>query len=113
MRAVLAESYSDFPNAKKKFKECLDMAPKDDIYYERASRKLARYFKKSEDLVDFFLQLFLQGDVPAAAREKLAAYQKKPVTENVPVYWTEEDAAQHRVRSLCHLVLTLPEFQLD
>ena len=42
--AILAESYSDFLNAKKLFKECLKIAPQDDIYYERAQRKLAHYF---------------------------------------------------------------------
>ncbi len=46
--AVLAESYSDFALARKKFKECLDVAPVDDIYYERATRKLARYFRKED-----------------------------------------------------------------
>ena len=43
--AVLAEGYSDFKTAKAKFKECLEMAPHDDIYHERAERKLTRYFK--------------------------------------------------------------------
>jgi hypothetical protein len=28
-------------------------------------------------------------------------------------YWTEQDGADARVRTLCHLVLTQPEFQLD
>ena len=27
--------------------------------------------------------------------------------------WLTNDAANHRLRTLCHLVLTLPEFQLD
>ncbi|HLD98673.1 MAG TPA: FHA domain-containing protein [Bdellovibrionota bacterium] len=48
--AVLAESYSDFAVAKKKFEECLSTAPRDDIYYERAQRKLSHYFKKDEPL---------------------------------------------------------------
>ena len=46
--AVLAESYSDFAVAKKKFKECLETAPKDDIYHDRAQRKLARYFRRED-----------------------------------------------------------------
>lgn len=46
--AVLAESYSDFVMAKRKFQECLTTAPRDDVYYERAQRKLARYFKKDD-----------------------------------------------------------------
>ncbi|MFZ9596675.1 MAG: hypothetical protein ACO3A2_11445, partial [Bdellovibrionia bacterium] len=46
--AILAESYSDFENAKRLFKECLDAAPVDDIYHERSLRKLSHYFQKKE-----------------------------------------------------------------
>jgi pSer/pThr/pTyr-binding forkhead associated (FHA) protein/tetratricopeptide (TPR) repeat protein len=49
IEAVLAESYSDFTNSKKKFQECMQVAPKDDIYHERAERKLASYFLKNGD----------------------------------------------------------------
>ena len=44
--AVLAESYSDFVVAKKKFKEVLEVSPVDDIYRQRAERKLSKYFDK-------------------------------------------------------------------
>jgi hypothetical protein len=76
---------------------------------------LARRHKKTTDAeqLAFFLDLFLQGDVPDESRQRLLDYQKKSKTKKVPVYWTEQDAADQRVRSLCHLVLTLPEFQLD
>jgi tetratricopeptide (TPR) repeat protein len=46
--AILAESYSDFAFAKKKFNEILTFAPEDDIYYERARHKLSFYFRKDE-----------------------------------------------------------------
>jgi pSer/pThr/pTyr-binding forkhead associated (FHA) protein/tetratricopeptide (TPR) repeat protein len=46
---VLAESYSDFSVAKKKFQECKDVAPKDDIYHDRAERKLASFFKTADE----------------------------------------------------------------
>lgn len=46
--AVIAESYSDFATAKKMFQECLKVAPPDDIYHERAERKLSHYFKSDE-----------------------------------------------------------------
>jgi uncharacterized protein (DUF1800 family) len=76
---------------------------------------VARKYGKTTDakLVDFFLRLFLQGDVSAEARSQLLDYQQHAHKLPVPVYWTEQDAADHRVRSLCHLVLTLPEYQLD
>ncbi|HZY83312.1 MAG TPA: DUF1800 domain-containing protein, partial [Gemmataceae bacterium] len=71
------------------------------------------YNKKEEELVDFFLALFLQGDVPAESRQRLLDYQRRAKKQSVPVYWSARDGADHRVRALCHLVLTLPEFQLD
>src|SRR5262249_28387828 len=77
--------------------------------------ELARRHHRSSDseLVDFFLQLFLQDDVSKESRQKLSDYLEHARKQAVPVYWTEKDAAEHRVRALCHLVLTQPEFQLD
>jgi pSer/pThr/pTyr-binding forkhead associated (FHA) protein len=49
IEAVLAESYTDFETAKKKYLDCKTVAPKDDIYYERAERKLAGFFKPGEE----------------------------------------------------------------
>jgi uncharacterized protein (DUF1800 family) len=66
-----------------------------------------------EEVFDYFLQLLLQGDVPEPTRGQLRHYQLQARRQSVPVFWTEQDAAEHRVRALCHLVLTLPEFQLD
>ena len=76
---------------------------------------LVRKYGKSADaeVVDFFVQLFLHGDVPPPARSQLLEYQQQSSKLHAPAYWTEQDAADHRVRSLCHLVLTLPEFQLS
>jgi uncharacterized protein (DUF1800 family) len=69
--------------------------------------------KPGPELVDFFLKLFLDGDVPAEAKANLLQYEEKSRTQRIPVYWTERDAADHRVRALCHLALTLPEYQLS
>jgi hypothetical protein len=75
------------------------------------ARKYGR--QSDEDVADFFLTLFLQNDVPAEARQRLLSYQRQSRGQAFPVYWTVDDVAEHRVRALCHLVLTLPEFQLD
>ncbi len=66
-----------------------------------------------EAKVDLLLRVFLQGDIPAASRQRFLAYAGDTERQTYPVYWTAEDAANHRVRALCHLVLCLPEFQLD
>jgi uncharacterized protein (DUF1800 family) len=69
--------------------------------------------KSDQELVDFFLSLFYQDDVPQESRTRLLDYQKKSHDQPKPKFWTEKDASDHRIRALCHLVLTLPEFQLD
>jgi uncharacterized protein (DUF1800 family) len=73
-----------------------------------------RYGRRTdEEVVDFFLQLFLQGVVSSETRDRLLDYQRRSHQQMYPVYWRTRDVADHRVRALCHLVLTLPEFQLD
>jgi uncharacterized protein (DUF1800 family) len=68
--------------------------------------------RSDEELVSFFADLFLQGDILPDARGRLLQYLREASSRRAPVYWTPQDAADQRVRSLCHLVLTLPEFQL-
>jgi uncharacterized protein (DUF1800 family) len=77
--------------------------------------ELVRKHGKSSDAdtVGFFVELFLQGDLPTASRSSLMQYMQKSKTAPYPVYWSKEDVQEHRVRALCHLVLTQPEFQLD
>jgi uncharacterized protein (DUF1800 family) len=73
-----------------------------------------KYDRHSDaELVDLFLEVYLQGDAPVAAREKLLGYLKRARPEGMPAYYPEEEKSKHRIRALCHLVLTLPEFQLD
>ena len=45
------------------------------------------------EAVDFLLDVFLQGDVPAAARDKLLDYLKTARSVKYPVYWTDDDVA--------------------
>jgi len=74
----------------------------------------ARHGKQSdEEVVGFFLDLFLQGDVPPPTRASLLQYMQKSKQSPYPVYWSQDDVRQHRIRAVCHLVLTQPEFQLD
>jgi hypothetical protein len=65
------------------------------------------------EVVDFLLDVFLQGDVRPAARQKLLAYCADARKAKYPAYWSDADATRHRLRTVAHLTLTLPEFQLD
>jgi uncharacterized protein (DUF1800 family) len=69
--------------------------------------------QSDEDVVEFLVRLFLQGDVTPDARAKLVAYLAEARKRTYPAYWSEQDVADHRIRAVCHLVLTLPEFQLN
>lgn len=69
--------------------------------------------KTDEEIVDFFLGVFLQNDVPADAKANLLDYLAAARKTRFPAYWSADDIAAHRVRTVAHLTLTLPEFQLD
>jgi hypothetical protein len=75
---------------------------------------IKKYNKRTdEEVVDFFVGLFFQGDLPADSRAGLLQYMDKSRKTPYPVYWIEKDVEEHRLRAVCHLALTQPEFQLD
>jgi uncharacterized protein (DUF1800 family) len=75
---------------------------------------LARHGAKSDaEKVDSLLGLFLQGDAPPAARGKVLDYLKSATGVKYPAYWSADDVANYRTRAVTHLVLTLPEYQLN
>nr|MCU0706555.1 DUF1800 domain-containing protein [Fimbriiglobus sp.] len=74
---------------------------------------LTRHGAKSDsEVVDFLLSVFLQHDVPATAKNKLLAHLAESAKAKPPAFWTSDEVAAHRVRTVAHLVLTLPEVQL-
>jgi uncharacterized protein (DUF1800 family) len=94
----------------------LDMARRPAGYREPATAFAlaeAHGKKSDDDRAKFFLDLFLQGDVAEETRKRVFDYAKVAGKQKTPAYWNEQDVAEHRVVSLCHLVMTLPEYQLD
>jgi uncharacterized protein (DUF1800 family) len=74
---------------------------------------LRKHGKRGDaEVVDFYLDLFLQGDVPSGARERLTDYVQTARQQPVP-YDFDDQSTDGPVRAVCHLVLTLPEFQLN
>jgi uncharacterized protein (DUF1800 family) len=73
-----------------------------------------KYGKKTdEEIVDFFVKLFLQDDLAADARSSLLDYLANARKQPYPDYWTDQDQQDHRIRAVCHLLLTQAEFQLN
>src|SRR5262249_26958270 len=76
---------------------------------------LLRKHGKSDDaaIVDFLLDLFMQHDVPVESREKLVDYLAHAHKLPLPGYWSDDEKLRHPTRAVTHLVLTLPEYQLN
>jgi uncharacterized protein (DUF1800 family) len=68
--------------------------------------------KSAGNVVDYFLSLLLDGDVPSSTRSKLVAYVSSDVKgspiENMP----DEQTLDCKMRGLVHLIMTLPTYQL-
>ena len=69
--------------------------------------------KSLQEQASFFLDLFLQGRVPAEARGRIQEYAGNVTKQKMPRFWSEEEVVEQQAISLCHLVMTLPEYQLD
>lgn len=73
-----------------------------------------KYGKKTdEEIVAFFVRLFLQDDISTDGRASLLDYLAGARKQKYPSYWTADDQQDHRVRAVCHLLLTQADFQLN
>jgi uncharacterized protein (DUF1800 family) len=87
--------------------------PTPDLIGEPADLLRRHHREGDEAIVDFLLDLFLQGNVPVETRERLVNYLKQSGRQKLPAYWTGDERVNHPTRAVCHLVLTLPEYQLN
>lgn len=62
-------------------------------------------------VVDHYLALLVDGDVPAAIRTALIDFMNRVDSGPVPFTFTEAKVRE-KVRGLVHLILTLPEYQI-
>lgn len=63
-------------------------------------------------LVDYFLEILVDGDVPAATRSKLVAYVSSDIKGNPVDQVPDENTLDAKLRGLVHLIMTLPTYQL-
>ena len=83
----------------------LDLAEQPRIL-DRQHRLVGECFEKIDRALGKFAGLF-------SSHHQYADYLARANETKVPVYWTPDDVAHHRARAATHLVLTLPEFQLN
>lgn len=65
-----------------------------------------------DQTIQFLADLFLQGDIPAATRGKIAARSAQLQQQKYAAYWSRDFINDYQIRAIAHLILTLPEFQL-
>jgi uncharacterized protein (DUF1800 family) len=78
--------------------------PEPQPVYDPADLVRQANLSEPAKVVDFLLDLFLQGDVPPPARAKLVAF----VGEGKP----KDKALDRRVREAAHTIMCMPEYQL-
>jgi uncharacterized protein (DUF1800 family) len=64
-------------------------------------------------MLDFFVELFLQNDLAQETTERLNQFRDDLSKQTYPAHWSEARQREHAAISLCHVVLTVPEYQLD
>jgi uncharacterized protein (DUF1800 family) len=63
-------------------------------------------------LVDYFLDILVDGDVPATTRSKLVGYVSSDLKGNPVQEVPNENTLDAKLRGLVHLIMTLPTYQL-
>ncbi|HMP18140.1 MAG TPA: DUF1800 domain-containing protein [Gemmatales bacterium] len=89
----------------------------DRRFYNRCdpARLVRQHLPGKDDLAtatSFLTKLLLQGDIPMGTRQKLEERQVQLASQKYPAYWNRDFIHDAQIRSLCHLMLTLPEYQL-
>ena len=78
--------------------------PEPEAVYDPADLVKQAKLTEPAKVVDFLIDLFLQGDAPAPARAKLVAF----VAEGKP----KDKALDRRIREAAHTIMCMPEYQL-
>lgn len=80
--------------------------------FTSASQMVAKeHLDTPTKVVDYFVDLLVDGDVPSTARNKLVQYVSSDINGN-PSGMPEGQLLDAKLRGLIHLIMTLPTYQL-
>ncbi|MBX9770750.1 MAG: hypothetical protein K2X29_05235, partial [Candidatus Obscuribacterales bacterium] len=68
--------------------------------------------KNAGQVVDYFLGLLVEGDVPPQCRKRLIAYVSTDLTGKIVPALTDDRTLDAKLRGLVHLIMTSPSYQL-
>ncbi len=86
----------------------------DELHYYASPSELVykQNLRNAGQVVDYFLNLLVEGDVPASCRKRLIAYVSTDLTgKTVPVL-ADDRTLDAKLRGLVHLIMTSPAYQL-
>jgi len=63
-------------------------------------------------VLDHFATLFLDGQLPAEAREKFLDYMNRDSKNERKPFKLTAESINSKVRGLMHMMMTMPEYQL-
>lgn len=69
--------------------------------------------QNSKQIVEYFLALMLDSDVPASTQKRLVAYMASDINGNPVERIPDEKTLDAKLRGLTHLIMTLPTYQLS
>ncbi|HNB24414.1 MAG TPA: DUF1800 family protein, partial [Candidatus Melainabacteria bacterium] len=68
--------------------------------------------ENSAQIVDYFLDLLVDGDVPASTRQRLVEYVSTDLDGKKMSMMGDDRTLDAKLRGLVHLIMTLPTYQL-
>lgn len=81
-------------------------------YYSPSQLVAKENLKSAGQMVDYFLDLLVDGDVPPDSRERLVQYVSSDMQGQHVDAIKDDDTLDAKLRGLVHLIMTLPSYQL-
>ena len=87
----------------------------DEMHYYASPSELVykMNLRNAGQLVDYFLDLLVEGDVPYQCRKRLIAYVSTDLTGKTVAALPDDRTLDAKLRGLVHLIMTSPVYQLS
>ena len=87
----------------------------DEMHYYASPSELVykQNLRNAGQLVDYFLNLLVEGDVPVQCRKRLIAYVSTDLTGKTVSALSDDRTLDAKLRGLVHLIMTSPAYQLS
>lgn len=87
----------------------------DEMHYYASPSELVykQNLKNAGQLVDYFLNLLVESDMPLTCRQRLVKYVSTDLTGKSVAHLSDDRTLDAKLRGLVHLIMTSPAYQLS